>query len=230
MIASCRRGGGLSQSCGNRAKSRGPGKRGLACPRRTAAFDFASPICWVERDNSRDAAMADVRLYALLDPEISGERLPELAQAVIEGGATLIQLRDKRGETRRLLAEARVLKRVLALHSVPLIVNDRVDVALAAGADGVHVGQDDMPAEEARRLLGRDALIGLSVKTVDQARPALPIAAIAGIDETNAAEVIAAGADGIAVIAALARAKNPAAAARRLRAIVDRGLRARVGS
>jgi thiamine-phosphate pyrophosphorylase len=116
--------------------------------------------------------MADVRLYALLDPEISGERLPELAQAVIEGGATLIQLRDKRGETRRLLAEARVLKRVLALHSVPLIINDRVDVALAAGADGVHVGQDDMPAEEARRLLGRDALIGLSVKTVDQARAA----------------------------------------------------------
>ena len=59
--------------------------------------------------------MADVRLYALLDPEVSGERLPELAQAVIEGGATLIQLRDKRGDTRRLLAEARVLKRVLGL-------------------------------------------------------------------------------------------------------------------
>jgi len=217
--------------------------------------------------------MADVRLYALLDPEVSGERLAELAQAVIEGGATLIQLRDKRGETRRLLAEARVLKRVLALHSVPLIVNDRVDVALAAGADGVHVGQDDMPAEEARRLLGPDALIGLSIKTVEQARaapmdlinyvgiggvyvttsknnpeppigpeglrtlvevvreraPAMPIAAIAGIDVTNAAAVIAAGADGIAVIGALARAKNPAAAAHKLRAIVDRGLRARVG-
>jgi thiamine-phosphate pyrophosphorylase len=129
-----------------------------------------------------------------------------------------------------------------------------------------------MPAEEARRLLGPEALIGLSIKTVEQARaapmdlinyvgiggvyatssknnpeppigaeglrtlvevvreraPAMPIAAIAGIDETNAAEVIAAGADGIAVIAALARSKNPAAAARRLRAIVDRGLRARV--
>src|SRR5260370_33835689 len=114
--------------------------------------------------------MADVRLYALLDPEISGERLPELAEAVIEGGATLIQLRDKHGETRRLLAEARVLKRVVALHSVPLIVNDRVDVALAAGADGVHLGQDDMPAEEARRPLGRDAVIGLSIKNVDQSR------------------------------------------------------------
>jgi thiamine-phosphate pyrophosphorylase len=217
--------------------------------------------------------MADVRLYALLDPAVSGERLPELAQAVIEGGATLIQLRDKHGETRRLLAEARVLKRVLALHSVPLIINDRVDVALAAGADGVHVGQDDMPAEDARRLLGRDALIGVSIKTVEEARAApldvvdyvavggvyatsskdnpqppigaaglrriievirararaMPVAAIAGIDETNAAEAIFAGADGIAVIAALARAKDPARAAKRLRAIVDRGLRARVG-
>jgi len=217
--------------------------------------------------------MADVRLYALLDPEISGERLPELAQAAIEGGATLIQLRDKRGETRQLLAEARVLKRVLALHSVPLIINDRVDVALAAGADGVHVGQDDMPAEDARRLLGREALIGLSIKTTEEARaapldvvdyvgvggvyatssknnpqppigaaglrtlievirartPGMPVAAIAGIDETNAAEVIAAGADGIAVIAALARAEDPVRAAKRLRAIVDRALRARAG-
>src|SRR5260370_3128238 len=118
--------------------------------------------------------MADVRLYALLDPEISGERLPELAQAVIEGGATLIQLRDKHGETRRLLAEARVLKRVVALHSVPLIVNDRVDVALAAGAARGHLAQDDMPAEEARPPLGRDAGIGLSIQTMDPTRAAPP--------------------------------------------------------
>src|SRR5262249_14543890 len=141
-------------------------------PRSLPVFDFAGAICWVARDHSRDVSMADVRLYALLDPAVSGERLPELAQAVIEGGATLIQLRDKHGETGRLLAEARVLKRVLALHSVPLIINDRVDVALAAGADGVHVGQDDMPAEDARRLLGRDALIGVSIKTVEEARAA----------------------------------------------------------
>jgi thiamine-phosphate pyrophosphorylase len=217
--------------------------------------------------------MADVRLYALLDPAVSGEHLPELAQALVEGGATLVQLRDKQGETRRLLAEARVLQRVLALHGVPLVINDRVDVALATGADGVHVGQDDMPVEDARRLLGPSAIIGLSIKTVAQARaapldlvnyvgvggvfattskhnpeppiggaglrtiveairtraPAMPIAAIAGIDETNAAEVIAAGADGIAVISALARAQDPGAAARKLRGIVDRGLRARAG-
>src|SRR5260370_15341718 len=144
----------------------------MARPRRIAVFDFACPICWVERPNSRDAAMADVRLYALLDPEISGERLPELAQAVIEGGATLIQLRDKRGETRRLLAEARVLKRVLALHSVPLIVNDRVDVALAAGADGGHGGQADTPAAEARPLLGGGAGVARSLKNPEQARAA----------------------------------------------------------
>ena len=217
--------------------------------------------------------MADVRLYALLDPQVSGDRLPELAQGVVEGGATLVQLRDKEGTTRRLLAEARVLRAVLALHSVPLVINDRVDVALAAGADGVHLGQDDMPAEDARRLLGPHAIIGLSVKNAAEARaasldplnyvcvggvfataskrnpqspigvaglreiiallrervPAMPIGAIAGIDETNAAEVIAAGADGIAVISALASAAEPGAAARRLRGIVDRGIRLRVG-
>jgi thiamine-phosphate pyrophosphorylase len=217
--------------------------------------------------------MADVRLYALLDPRVSGERLPELAQAVVEGGATLVQLRDKEGATRQLIAEARVLRAVLALHSVPLVVNDRVDVALAAGADGVHLGQDDMLAADARRLLGSQAIIGLSVRNIAEARaapleqldyvcvggifataskqnpqppigvaglreivallrgraPAIPIGAIAGIDETNAAEVIAAGADGIAVISALASAPEPAAAARRLRGIVDRGIRLRVG-
>jgi len=172
-----------------------------------------------------------------------------------------------------MLAEARVLKRVLALHSVPLIVNDRVDVALAAGADGVHVGQEDMPVEDARRLMGTEAVIGLSIKTAEEARaapldlvdyvaiggvyattsknnpqppigtnglrnlvevirarvPAMPIAAIAGITEANAAEVIAAGADGIAVIAALARAQDPRSVAKRLRGIVDGGLRARAG-
>src|SRR5260370_31910194 len=118
--------------------------------------------------------MADVRLYALLDPEISGERLPELAQAVIEGGATLIQLRDKHGETRRLLAEARVLKRVVALHSVPLIVNDRVDVALAAGADGVHPRPDHMPAQEARPLPRRGAAVRRPPQTPAQAPPPPP--------------------------------------------------------
>jgi thiamine-phosphate pyrophosphorylase len=211
--------------------------------------------------------MVDLRLYAIVDPErAGGADLAVLAGRVAAGGATLVQLRDKLGETRRLVAGARALAATLKPLGVPLIVNDRVDVALAAGADGVHVGQEDMAPEDARRLLGPRAVIGLSVKTPAQAAaapldvldyvciggvfataskmnpdppiglgglrailaliraraPRLPVGAIAGIDETNAGEVVAAGADGVAVISALSLAPDPTAAARRLRAIVDR--------
>jgi thiamine-phosphate pyrophosphorylase len=89
-----------------------------------------------------------------------------------QGGATLVQLRDKRSDTRAMVEEARALKAVLTPFGVPLLINDRVDVALAAGADGVHVGQTDMAAADARRLLGPNAIIGLSIKTVAQAEAA----------------------------------------------------------
>ena len=216
--------------------------------------------------------MIDVRLNAIVDPErANGRALGELARLVVAGGATLIQLRDKLGSTRRMIAEARAVKAALAGSGAPLVVNDRVDVALAAGADGVHVGQDDMPAADARRLLGPSAVIGLSIKTIAEARAApldaldyvcvggvfvttskettaaaiglagmktildvlrargrdFPIGAIAGIDETNAGEVVTAGADGVAVISALSLTPDPAGAARRLRGIVDRSLHAR---
>ena len=116
-------------------------------------------------DNPR-AKPLDLRLYALLDPEHAGGReLNELAWLVAAGGATLVQLRDKHSETRAMIEEARALKDTLTPFGIPLLINDRVDVALAAGADGVHVGQDDMAVEDARRLLGPDAIIGLSIKT-----------------------------------------------------------------
>lgn len=216
--------------------------------------------------------MVDLRVYALIDPERSGGKLlGAIARAAADGGATLMQLRDKGGTTRRLVAETKDLMGVLSDRSIPLLVNDRVDVALAAGADGVHIGQDDMAAEDARRLLGPDAVIGLSIKTVAQAEaapldlldyvcvggvfatmskdnpdppiglegfrrilavlrwraPALPVGAIAGIDARNAADVVGAGADGIAVISAISLAPDVAEAARTLRRIVDRGLAAR---
>jgi len=183
----------------------------------------------------------------------------------VAGGATLIQLRDKLGSTRRMIEEARAIKAVLAGTGVPLVINDRVDVALASGADGVHVGQDDMPAAEARRLLGPRAIIGLSIKSVALANAApldvidyagiggvyattskdnpdppigvaglrdviaalrarkaeFPVCGIAGIDAGNAAAVIEAGADGVAVISALSMNDDPESAARELRAIVD---------
>jgi thiamine-phosphate pyrophosphorylase len=84
----------------------------------------------------------------------------------------MVQLREKHLSTRLFIDEARRIKRLLALYKVPLIINDRVDVALAAGAEGVHIGQDDMPYPEARRLLGGAAIIGLSVETEEQVREA----------------------------------------------------------
>jgi thiamine-phosphate pyrophosphorylase len=117
----------------------------------------------------------DLRLYALIDPERCGGHDPvELARAIAQGGATLLQLRDKRSETRAMVERARAIGATRASLGVPLLINDRVDVALAAGAEGVHLGQTDMAVEDARRLLGREAVIGLSVKTNEQAE-AVPI-------------------------------------------------------
>src|SRR6266850_1960743 len=115
----------------------------------------------------------DVRLYALVDPaRAGGHALAGLARLLAAGGATLVQLRDKHSETRALVETARAVKSALAPARIPLIINDRVDVALAAGADGVHVGQDDMAVADARRLLGPGAIIGLSIKTPAQAEAA----------------------------------------------------------
>src|SRR5262249_2652355 len=115
----------------------------------------------------------DLRLYALLDPEhAGGHDMAGLAQAVAQGGATLVQLRDKRSGTRAMVECARAIKAALAPSHVPLLINDRVDVALGSSAHGAHVGQDDLAADDARRLLGPDAIIGLSIKTVAQAEAA----------------------------------------------------------
>src|SRR5262245_66382020 len=116
------------------------------------------------------APQVDLRVYALVDAErAGGHGLAELAWHVAAGGATLVQLRDKHGSTRAMVEEARAIRENLAAMRVPFLINDRVDVALAADADGVHVGQDDMAVEDARRLRGPGALIGLCVKAVGQA-------------------------------------------------------------
>ena len=115
----------------------------------------------------------DVRLNAIVDPErANGRSLSELTRLVVAGGATLIQWRDKHGATRQMIEEARAIKAALAGTGVRLVINDRVDVALVAGADGVHLGQEDMRVEDARRLLGPGAIIGLSIKTVALANAA----------------------------------------------------------
>ncbi|EPX64947.1 Thiamin-phosphate pyrophosphorylase [Cystobacter fuscus DSM 2262] len=106
----------------------------------------------------------DLSVYLVTDRLLSrGRGLVDVVLAAVRGGATLVQLRDKDVPARETLALGRALLERLRPLGVPLIVNDRVDLALAMGADGVHVGQGDLPPEVARRLLGPDALVGLSI-------------------------------------------------------------------
>ena len=207
----------------------------------------------------------DPGLYVILDPEHSGgHELGVLATQAAEGGASLFQLRVKTASAKVALALARDCLAALAPFGLPLLINDRVDIALAAGAQGVHLGQDDLPVAEARALLGPDALIGLTVRSLDEARaapvdlvdyisiggvfptrsksgveryvgldglaaiaaalpagPGLPLCAISGITAENAGQVILAGADGLAVITAVSKAQDPAAAAAELRRAVE---------
>lgn len=109
-----------------------------------------------------------LKLYLVTDRPLSlGRDIEQIVSEAVEGGATIVQLREKECPTGEFVALARRLKALLAPLGVPLIINDRVDVALAADADGVHIGQSDMPYEDARRLLGYDKIIGLSVENFE---------------------------------------------------------------
>lgn len=113
-------------------------------------------------------ARLDLRVYAIVDPEVSGGHdLADLSRLLAAGGTTLVQLRDKLSDTRVMVERARAVK--AALGKVPLLINDRIDVALACGADGVHIGWDDMAPADARRLLGPDAIIGLTINSPQRA-------------------------------------------------------------
>jgi thiamine-phosphate pyrophosphorylase len=116
----------------------------------------------------------DPTLYLVTDPDLGGGRpLPAIVAAAVRGGATLVQLRDKQAEGRALLEQACALRDLLAPLGVPLLVNDRADVAHAAGV-GVHLGQSDLPPAAARALLGPEAIVGISLDQVEQARAADP--------------------------------------------------------
>jgi thiamine-phosphate pyrophosphorylase len=209
----------------------------------------------------------DPSLYLVTDPKLTrGRSVFEIVREAVGGGVTLVQLREKETITRGFVSKALELGKFLREANVPLIINDRVDVALATRADGVHLGADDMPYQMARELLGPGAIIGVSVQSVDEAVAASASApdyiavspvfatgtkpdhapplgfeglrqirarvtdkliAIGGITIENAADVIAAGADGIAVITALTLAGDPASAARDLLNEITRGRDAR---
>jgi thiamine-phosphate pyrophosphorylase len=195
----------------------------------------------------------DPSLYLIADPTATaGRPLEAVVAAAVAGGATLVQLRDKQAGTRQLLDAARRLLAILRPRGIPLIVNDRVDVALAVEAEGVHVGQEDMPAEIARRLIGPDRILGLTLRENSQARAVdvgivdyagagpiqatatkrdaaaprgvagfaafrrlvpVPTVAIGGVTVALAGPLLQAGADGLAVAAAIAAAPDPQAAA-----------------
>ena len=200
------------------------------------------------------------RLYVILDRTVAGGRdLDAILEAALDGGAEMIQLREKTWHSGQVYPLAQRLRARCRAAGVPFIVNDRVDLAVAVEADGVHLGQDDLPPAAARRLLRPGMILGLSTHSVEQARaaqragadyvavgsmfpttskpafelvgPALarevrplvrvPLVAIGGITPENAGEVIAAGADGVAVISAVCASPDPRAAARRFIAAIE---------
>lgn len=160
--------------------------------------------------------MVDVRLNVILDPEHSGGRaLPELARAAVSGGATLLQYRDKTAETGAFVANARAILAAIEGTGVPLLINDRIDVALAAGTDGVHIGQSDMTPEDARRLLGPAPIVGLTVRSMAEAE-AVPVdlvdyVGIGGVFATSSKQNKnpPIGLDGLAEISAFLDARGP---------------------
>ena len=183
------------------------------------------------------------RVYPITDTRISGLSHAEQVELLADGGATLIQLRDKHASPQEFYEQAKAALEVANKRGVQLIINDRVDIALAIGAAGVHLGQDDLPPDAARRLLGEEAIIGYSTHSLSQIQqaanlpvdylalgPVFPTAtkenpdpvvgldgvrlareaigdrllvAIGGISQANAAVVIRAGADAVAIIGAL---------------------------
>jgi len=196
-----------------------------------------------------------VRLYVLITESACKRPWLEVAEAAIAGGADCLQLREKEPESGELLNRAKQFVELCRRHDVISIINDRPDIAILSGADGVHVGQGDLSATEARKIVGREKIVGVSTHSIEQAKQAvldgadyigvgpifrsptkprdiqpglpfakqvaeqikIPVVAIAGIDERNVDEVMAAGIKRIAVTASVTGSDDVRAAATRLK-------------
>lgn len=112
--------------------------------------------------------MNPYRLYLVTDDQQDLATLLNVVEQAVAGGVTMVQVREKHGDVRAFIERAMAVKQVLQGTGVPLIINDRVDVALAVNADGVHLGQSDLPARIARKLIGPDKILGLSIENEDQ--------------------------------------------------------------
>ncbi|MDD5270913.1 MAG: thiamine phosphate synthase [Candidatus Omnitrophica bacterium] len=114
--------------------------------------------------------MKDFKLYVIIDSKsANGRGLAEVASEAVEGGADIIQLREKDMPAREIVTLGRAIRKAMAGTGALFIINDRPDIAAATGADGVHLGQDDLPPEEARAIIGRDKVIGVSTHSLEQA-------------------------------------------------------------
>jgi thiamine-phosphate pyrophosphorylase len=203
----------------------------------------------------QDKAGQITGLYAIVDSDsIGGRRHLEVAEELIKGGAKIIQFRDKSRDKSQRLSITQGLKELCSRHGALFIVNDYIGLALATDADGLHLGQKDLPVSLARRILAIDQIIGCSVTTVEQAKAAqssgadyiavgsiyptsskegavviglkglrqikqavsLPVVAIGGINRDNVSEVLDAGADAVAVISAILKAKEVVEATRQI--------------
>jgi thiamine-phosphate pyrophosphorylase len=202
----------------------------------------------------------DYSLYLVTDRGLArGRSTLDIVQAAVTGGVTCVQLREKDCSTLEFIEQALAIKAILNARKVPLIINDRLDVALAVAADGVHLGQNDMPLETAKKIAGPSMLIGISAESVQDAvdaekggadylgvspiyatptktdtapplgleglreirkRVKIPLVGIGGLNESNAAEVIRNGADGVAVVSAIVAADDPGTAAKTLKQII----------
>lgn len=112
----------------------------------------------------------DLSVYLVTNSELSlGRPVTQIVQNAVDGGATVVQLREKELDTRAFFELAKALKELLSPAGIPLIINDRMDIALAAKADGIHVGQSDMPVEIVRTYMGEETIIGLSVESLEDA-------------------------------------------------------------
>jgi len=200
--------------------------------------------------------LRDFRLYVIIDLEVlKGRDSLKVAQGAVAGGADVIQLRGKASTAKELAEAGRAMRGLIKKDEALFIVNDRPDIALAVGADGVHLGQDDLPVADARSILGRERIIGLSTHSLEQASDAqesgadyigvgpvfstptkpgykavgldliskvkkingIPFVAIGGIDESNISDVIAAGADKVAVVRAVCGAEDVMGATKKLK-------------
>lgn len=206
----------------------------------------------------------DLSLYLVLDANLckTPEGMAETARKAVEGGCTVVQLRALEWKKKKQLRAAFLLKELLKDTDVLFIVDDHIDIALLSGADGVHVGQEDIDPKYVRQLLGPDAVIGLSVGSIKELNTigpdvdyigigpvfstktkvdagaavglglleyiskeaGLPNVAIGGINQSNAADCIRHGADGVAVVSAICGAEDPKAAAAAIKKAVNDAL------